>query len=184
MSLDLICLAAFAFALKNNKLSYANNKWLILGAFSATTIPPSCVLLLFKRHDKSSAQRRKRYGEIGSPCLIRLDGLNSSNLSPLKSTEKDTVVTHFIIKSIHLFLKPNLAIVEAKYGHSTRSYALDISSLRAQYPLCFFTIYSHKVQTFIGCNYVIRDDSMWDKGRLLNGNDFRNNSLEPISYCF
>ena len=68
-------------------------------------------LLLFKRHDKPSAQRRKRYGEIGSPCLIPLEGLNFSNFSPLNRIEKDTVVTHFMIKSIHLLLNPSLYMI-------------------------------------------------------------------------
>lgn len=57
-------------------------------------------------------QRRKRWGDKGSPCLISLDGKIGSKGIPLNKTEVDTdetthnkiykVLGRFVLKSISL----------------------------------------------------------------------------------
>ena len=44
----------------------------------------------FNRHDRPSAANKNKYGDIGSPCRIPRDGLNSSSLLPLNKTENFT----------------------------------------------------------------------------------------------
>jgi hypothetical protein len=85
-----------------------------------------CGPIPFNMHDKPSTQSRKRYGDIGSPCRIPREGLNSGENWPLIRTEKDTDVTHLITKSLHLVEKPKASITFSKYFHSTLSYAFAI----------------------------------------------------------
>jgi hypothetical protein len=48
-----------------------------------------------------STANKDKYGEIGSPLRIPLDGTKESSQSPLNKTEKHTMVTNLIIMSTH-----------------------------------------------------------------------------------
>ena len=85
-------------ALKNSRLLSAKSRWLTIGADGATLMPLSADdwFLDLKRHERPSAANKKRYGEIGSPCLIPRVGTKDSRQSPLSWTENKTDVTSFI----------------------------------------------------------------------------------------
>jgi hypothetical protein len=57
-------------------------------------------------HVRPSEHRRKRYGDIGSPCRMPLEGLKEGDKIPLTLTKKVTDVTHFITKLQKLVGKP------------------------------------------------------------------------------
>jgi hypothetical protein len=63
-------LALACEALISTNESSANKRWLKLGALLQTLMPcrlPSSSAL-FNKVEKASAQIKKRYGDIGSPC--------------------------------------------------------------------------------------------------------------------
>jgi hypothetical protein len=128
---------ALAFeALISTSESSANKRWLKLGASLHTRTPsrlPSRSAL-FNNEEKPSAQIRKRYGEIGSPCLKPRCGVITSVHDPFTLNWYLTDVIHLMIRFIHLSSKPNLLIIASKKFHSTRSYALLMSNLIAAYP--------------------------------------------------
>lgn len=64
------------FALQNNKLSFAKNRWVSLGPHLQIEKPLSSRLTAAfeKRPCSPLVHTRKRKGESGSPCLIPLDG--------------------------------------------------------------------------------------------------------------
>jgi hypothetical protein len=68
----------------------------------------------FKREDKPSAHNRKRYGEIGSPCRIPLDGLKTLDKTPLILIEKEIDVTHLITRETKVSLKPSFSMIHRK----------------------------------------------------------------------
>jgi hypothetical protein len=102
-SLDAFLLAINPFNIYNGlELWWANNRWLIEGAESTTLIivMASVFERAFSKHDKPSAARRNKYGDIGSPWRIPHRGLKLSTVSPLKRTEKEAYDTHLIIVSL------------------------------------------------------------------------------------
>ena len=78
-----------------------------------------------------STQRRKRKGDRGSLCLRPLLGIIHPFGSLLSRTEYETEEMHSMIREVHWKLNPILIIIASKYPHSTRSYALLMSSLTA-----------------------------------------------------
>jgi hypothetical protein len=84
---------------------------------------------------RASAHRRKRYGDIGSPCLIPREGVIFLVGTPLIRIKKLAVLTHIIIRLIHLRSKPKFSITASKKLHSTQSYTLLISILTAIKPV-------------------------------------------------
>jgi hypothetical protein len=69
-----------------------------------------------------------------------LVSLKEGDRTPLTLTEKLTEETHFITKSHHLVGKLKANMMEWRKFHSTRSYALAISSLIAHAPVLPFLI--------------------------------------------
>lgn len=91
--------------------------------------------------DKPSEHSRNKYGEIGSPWCIPLDGVKLSKNTPFSLIEKDTDEIHFMTNEHHVSGKPNALIIASRYLHSTRSYAFAMSGLIAQSPvLAFFCL--------------------------------------------
>ena len=63
--------APATLALNSSRLSSAKRRWFTAGAVGATLIPLRYdkIELDFRRHGRPSTTIKKRYGEIGSPCL-------------------------------------------------------------------------------------------------------------------
>lgn len=97
-------------------LLFTNNRWEILGAPLQTAILFICPAAssFFNMAVKPSAQSRKRHREIGLPYWIPLDGVILPLGSPLIRTEYDTVVTHIIMREIHLSWKPIFFIIASR----------------------------------------------------------------------
>ena len=95
---------------------------------------------------KPFAHKRNRYGDRGSPWRSHLLGEKWQWGSPFTNTEYETNRMQELIREIHLSAKPNFTISFSKKTHSTLSYALLISSLRAINPnfpfLLFFRWWS------------------------------------------
>ena len=91
--------------------------------------------------DNPSTQRRKRYRERGSPCLIPRVWMICPLGSPLFSTEYEAVRTVSIANSTHWSDNPILSIICWRKSHSTRSYALLISNLTAIWPIFPFLLF-------------------------------------------
>lgn len=85
----------------------------------------------------------------------------------LMRTEYDIVVTHIIINEIHFSWKPIFCIIPSKKGHSTRSYALLMSSLMAIRPFFPFLFWSmqcivSKATWTLSVICLPRTKALWD----------------------
>ena len=80
---------SWTFALQNKRLSSAKKRWVIKGQPLQMEIPFICWFLAasWMRAENPSAQRRKRQGESGSPCLVPFEGKMFPQASPFISTE-------------------------------------------------------------------------------------------------
>ena len=123
-------------ALQKTRLSSAKSKWEIRGALRHTETPLILPLFsaCFNMVERPSPHKKKRYGDMGSPCRIPRVGRIKPLASPFKSTEYETLFMHIIIIDIQRSWKPNLFMILSKQGHSTRSKALLMSSLIAMRP--------------------------------------------------
>ena len=119
------------------KLSSANNMREIEGQLGAVETPLNKLIFSLSTiiYDKPRAHKTNNYGERGPPCLIPLLGNKDPSISPFSKKEQKTKEIHLIIRSSNLTSKPNLIIMPLRKDHSTRSYALLISSFKATYPV-------------------------------------------------
>jgi hypothetical protein len=118
--------------LQKRMMSSAKNRWLIHGPLGDVgTLMMIPLLSAYVRSElRTSAQRRKRCREMGSPCRMPLVGRMLPTGEPLTMTEYCTDFTHTITSCTHIVSNPILSIAASRKLHSTRSYALFISSLR------------------------------------------------------
>ena len=73
------------------------------------------------KEDNPSTQRRKRYWDKGSPCLMPQVGVMKHVGSPLISIKYEAVHTISIAKFTHCVGSPILSIIYRRNSHSTLS---------------------------------------------------------------
>jgi len=108
--MDLSLLQLAELALVNRRQSSANNRqgiFVSLGLILTPRPDLGPLISVRMRWVRTSIQRRKRYGESGSPCLIPLVGLINPLGSPLTSKEYETDDMHSVTHAIHFGWKPN-----------------------------------------------------------------------------
>ena len=128
------------FAFANNKRSSAKYMWEKPGPFlEAFTLSQSSSLhFLLIRELRSSIQRIKIYGEIGSPCLSPLKGWNSSSYSPLNKRKTEVEEIQLRISFTVSLWKPRLNNTFLTKLHSKWSYAFSKSIFMIIYPISPF----------------------------------------------
>jgi hypothetical protein len=114
---------------------YAKNKWLRRGPFLevGTPVMHPFVSACWRRELSASTQRRKRYGDKESPCLIPWHGTILPIGCPFTTIAYKTVPRHVITRLTYWLEKPNLCIITYRNVHSNLSYALLVSSLSPMY---------------------------------------------------